>query len=109
METNKSEEKPKRVIKAPVNQKSVYHSFAMLYEMLMNGEASRSDVDTAVKTLNGMNAAYMGELKRTDLAMRAGKEFEIRPIELKALGTSLDSNVKQLPGYEPVTFGNDPE
>lgn len=51
----------------PTNQKSVYNSFALVYEKLMNDEITVDKAEQASQALNGMNRAYALEIKRAEL------------------------------------------
>lgn len=51
----------------PINQMSVYHSFALVYEKLMNDEIPVEKAEQASNALNGMNRAYALEIKRAEL------------------------------------------
>lgn len=75
----------KRVQK-PVNQKSIYHSFADLYDKIMNDEISIDKADAAARALDGMNKVYANELKRASIEHQiknATQMINIRTIELK--------------------------
>lgn len=50
----------------PVNQKSVYNSFALVYEKLMNDEISVDKAEQAISALSGMNRTFALELKRSE-------------------------------------------
>lgn len=63
----------------PVNQKSVYNSFASVYEKLMNEEIPVDKAEAACNALNGMNRSYALEIKRAELE----KTPTIRILELK--------------------------
>ena len=56
----------KKVLK-PSNQKSIYHSFADVYEKLMNGEIQTDKAEQAVNALGGMNRTFALEIKRAEL------------------------------------------
>lgn len=62
----------------PANQKSVYHSFALVYEKLMNDEITIDKAEQASNALNGMNRAYALEIKLAELK----KEISPRIIEI---------------------------
>jgi hypothetical protein len=62
----------------PVNQKSVYHSFADLYEKIMNNEIKVDKAEAAVQALAGMNRTFALEIKRAEIA-----KTEIRVVEIK--------------------------
>lgn len=66
-------------VKKPINQKSVYHSFASVYEKLMNDEITVDTAEQACNALNGMNRAYALEIKRTEVE----KKSNVRIIELE--------------------------
>ncbi len=51
----------------PTNQRSVYHSYATVYEKLMNSEITVEVAEQASNALNGMNRAYALEIKRAEL------------------------------------------
>ena len=70
----------------PVNQKSVYHSFADLYGKLMNNEITETKAIAGGKLLAGMNHSYALEIKRAEVEhMLKGNsaKIEIRIIEIK--------------------------
>ena len=74
-----------RVLK-PVNQKSVYHSFADAYEKLMNDEITVEKAEVAATLLGGMNRSYALEIKRAEVEhMIKGnsEKTEMRIIEVK--------------------------
>lgn len=62
----------------PVNQKSVYHSFAEIYERIMNGEIKPDKAEIAVDALSGMNRTFALEIKRAEISRE-----QLRTIELK--------------------------
>ena len=62
----------------PVNQKSVYHSFADLYEKIMNDEVPIDKAEQAVNCLAGMNRTFALEIKRAET-----EKEKLRIIELK--------------------------
>ena len=68
----------KEKVLKPSNQKSVYHSFALVYEKLMNEEITIDVAEQASNALNGMNRAYALEIKLAELK----KEISPRIIEL---------------------------
>jgi len=71
---------------APVNQKSVYHSFSNIYESLMNDEISIEKAEACTSALQGMNRTYALELKRTEvefLITGQAQTVEMRNIESK--------------------------
>jgi len=77
----------------PVNQKSIYHSYADLYEKIMNDEVDLDKAIVAEKMLSGMNKTYANELKRAEIehALKMSSEhIKVRTIELK----EFDSTVK---------------
>jgi hypothetical protein len=72
----------------PVNQKSLYHSYADLYEKIMNNEIEVDKAEVAGKALDGMNRTQALELKRAEISgetMRIieTKNFDQIPIEEK--------------------------
>ena len=70
----------------PVNQKSVYQSFADIYEKLMNDEMDVSKAEQASHCLDGMNRTYALELKRAEVESSVKGntvKTEIRIIETK--------------------------
>jgi hypothetical protein len=80
----------------PVNQKSVYHSFADLYEKVMNDEIKIDKAEIAVSALAGMNRTYALEIKRAEIEhMLKGnaQKTELRIIEIK--------NFDNIPVEEP--------
>ncbi|MCX5681493.1 MAG: hypothetical protein NT079_04360 [Candidatus Omnitrophica bacterium] len=66
-------------IKKPINQKTVYHSFADLYEKIMNDEIPIEKAVAANAALCGMNRAFSNEIKLSELRNKK----EIRHIESK--------------------------
>lgn len=71
-------ENPKRFQK-PTNQKSVYASAALLFEMIMNDEIPVDKAEQANQALNIMNRTVAIEIKLAELK----KANEIRQIEPK--------------------------
>lgn len=70
----------------PVNQKSIYHSYADLYERVMNDEIDLEKAAMAEKALSGMNKTYALELKRAELENElkiTSERIKVRTIELK--------------------------
>jgi len=70
----------------PVNQKSIYHSYAELYEKLMNDECDIAKAEQASHCLDGMNRTYALEIKRAEVAnmLKGNSErTEIRIVETK--------------------------
>lgn len=70
----------------PVNQKSIYHSYADLYEKIMNDEIALEKVDMAQKVLSGMNKTYALELQRAAIENElklASERVRVRTLELK--------------------------
>ena len=51
----------------PVNQKTVYSSFADLYEKLMNEEIPIDKAEAGVQALAGMNRTFALEIKYAEL------------------------------------------
>lgn len=72
-------ETPKKFQK-PSNQKSVYSSFANLYEMIMNDDITVEKAEQANNALSGMNRTVALEIKMAELK----KEVKIRQIEPKS-------------------------
>jgi hypothetical protein len=64
---------------SPINQKSLYFSFAELYAKIMNDEIELEKAEQAVKALSGMNSVYGNEIKRAKV-----ENTTIRIVELKA-------------------------
>jgi hypothetical protein len=62
----------------PVNQKSLYHSYADLYEKIMNNEIEVDRAEVAGKALDGMNRSFALEIKRAEVSRE-----DIRIIEVK--------------------------
>lgn len=62
--------------KKPVNQKSVYNSFAMMYEKIMNDEITVDKAEQAINALNGMNRTFALELKRADVSGEVARNIE---------------------------------
>ena len=70
----------------PVNQKTIYHSYADLYEKVMNDEIPLAKAEIAEKALAGMNRTYALELKRAEVESELKVSTEhtrIRTLELK--------------------------
>ena len=70
----------------PVNQKTIYHSYADLYEKLMNDECDIAKAEQASHCLDGMNRTYALEIKRAEVAnmLKGNSErTEIRIVETK--------------------------
>lgn len=81
-------ETPKRILK-PVNQKSIYHSFADLYEKIMNDEIQIEKAESAARMLEGMNRTYINELKRAQIEHEVNNamiKVDVRNLELKPFG-----------------------
>ena len=55
----------------PTNQKSLYASYAHVYESLMNDAISVEKAEQACNSLNGMNRAYALEIKRAEVEKNA--------------------------------------
>lgn len=66
-------------IPKPTSQKSVYHSAAIVFEKLMNGEIEVDKAEAAVKALAVMNTAYANEIKRFKLEGKGLRILEIQP------------------------------
>lgn len=69
----------------PVNQKTIYHSYADLYEKIMNDEIPLEKGETAVKALDGMNRTYALELRRAEIESElkvSTERIKIRTLEL---------------------------
>jgi hypothetical protein len=62
----------------PVNQKSVYHSFADLYEKIMNDEIKTEKAEVAVTALAGMNRTFALEVKRSEVTGEALRIIETK-------------------------------
>lgn len=76
-------------VATPVNQKSVYASFGLIYEKIMNDTIPLDKADVAVQALSGMNRTYALEIKRAEvegLFAGAGEKTEIRTVESKPFG-----------------------
>jgi len=70
----------------PVNQKSIYHSYAELYERIMNDECDITKAEQAAHCLDGMNRTYALEIKRAEVEnmLKGNSErTEIRIVETK--------------------------
>lgn len=65
-------------VQRPTSQKSVYHSAALVYEKLMNGEIEVEKAETAVKALAVMNTAYANEIKRSKFENKSIRILEIK-------------------------------
>lgn len=77
---------PAKRTSKPVNQKSIYHSFADLYDKLMNDEIGIEKADAGARMLEGMNRTYLNEIKRAAVEHNihnAMKAIDIRSLELK--------------------------
>lgn len=72
---------PKKRIPKPTSQKSIYHSFADVYDKLMNDEIPVEKAEQACNALAGMNRTYALEIKRAELE----KQSAIRVFEIKTL------------------------
>ena len=77
-----------KVVKAltPVNQKSVYASFGLIYEQIMNDTIPLEKAEIAVQALSEMNKTYAREIKRAEVEgvfASAGDKIGIRTIESK--------------------------
>ncbi len=60
----------------PANQKSVYASFANVYEKLMNDEITIEKAEQASNALNGMNRAFALEIKRSEALKEKPRNVE---------------------------------
>ncbi len=69
----------------PVNQKSLYYSFADLYEKIMNDEISVEKSEQAVKALCGMNSVYGNEIKRAKIENKAMRIVELKKFDEKQI------------------------
>ena len=70
----------------PVNQKTIYHSYADLFEKVMNDEIPLDKAEIAEKALSGMNRTYALELKRAEIENElkvSTERTKIRTLELK--------------------------
>jgi hypothetical protein len=67
----------------PVNQKSIYHSFAEVYERLMNDDITIDKAEQASHALDGMNRTYALELKRAEVEKELSRKEE--PINVRVL------------------------
>lgn len=65
----------------PVNQKSVYASFATLYEKLVNDEITPEKAEQLNASLNGMCRTYNLEIKRADITQQAMRNIEEKNFE----------------------------
>lgn len=84
----------------PVNQKSLYQSFASLYEKIMNDEVDVKKAETSIKALNGMNDVYKNELKRAEIEQQLKGNMvktEIRIIETKGFDQIAIDDEKETP------------
>lgn len=85
----------------PVNQKSIYHSYADLYEKIMNDEVELDKATIAEKALSGMNKTYALELKRAELENQLklnSERIKVRTLELKdfdEIPTSDENQIKE--------------
>ena len=70
-------ENKERTLK-PVNQKTVYHSAAILFDKIMNDEIPVEKAEQACNALNVMNRTYALEIKRAEFE----KSVSLRTIEL---------------------------
>lgn len=66
MEPKTTNEKRVKTLR-PTSQKSIYHSFASLYEKIMNDEIEIPKAEQAINALAGMNRTYALELKRAEV------------------------------------------
>jgi hypothetical protein len=62
----------------PRNQKAVYHSFARVFEAIMNEEITPEKATAACKALSGMNTAFGNEVR---LMIASGKVEQRASIE----------------------------
>ena len=70
----------------PVNQKSIYHSYADLYEKIMSDEVTIEKAEQAAHCLDGMNRTAALEIKRAEvlhIIQGNTKQTELRIIEAK--------------------------
>lgn len=69
----------------PVNQKSLYASFADLYQKLMNDEVDVETADVAGKILAGMNRTFALEIKKAEVTklLDPDQKITMRNIEIK--------------------------
>jgi hypothetical protein len=93
---SKSEE-----IKRPVNQKSIYHSAGMLFEMIMNNKIDLDKANAAVKALNVMNVSYANELKRATIEHKAVRIIEIKNFESIPIEESKPESESELMKKDP--------
>jgi len=71
-------------MKAPVNQKAVYQTYAMLFEQVSNDKIPLDKALIMSKMLDGQNKTYANELKRAMIEAGATLPAKIRTIEMKA-------------------------
>lgn len=64
--------------KKPVNQKTLYYSFADLYEKIMNNEIEVEKAEQANKALAGMNSVYGNEIKRAKIENKSMRVVELK-------------------------------
>jgi len=62
----------------PVNQKSLYHSAAALFEKIMNGEIKTAEAEVAIASLQVMNRTFALEIKKAEV-----EQVKMRCVELK--------------------------
>ena len=70
----------------PVNQKSIYHSYADLYEKIMSDEVPIDKAEQAAHCLDGMNRTAALEIKRAEVLHTIqgnSTQTELRIIETK--------------------------
>lgn len=73
-------------MKAPVNQKALYQSCAMLFERFSNGEISIEEASMYVKFMTTQNKIYSNELKRAEIEHQISEKLtpsKIRIVEMK--------------------------
>ena len=86
----------------PVNQKTVYHSAGDAYAKIMNDEEITDPIarySLALKALDTMNKAYIGELKRWEIdqsVQTSNVKAQLRIIETKNFDNISIDDKKQI-------------
>ena len=77
----------------PINQKSLYFSFADLYSKIMNDEIEIEKAEQALKALSGMNSVYGNEIKRAKMQNTTIRIVEMKSEEIEYTKKSLEESV----------------
>jgi|GEM_PF-3209656 len=76
-----SEETKQNAALIPPNQKAVYHSYAQLYEKVMNEQISIDRAAIASRCLNGMTKTFLAEIHLAELTKKDIRNIEIKSFE----------------------------